>query len=209
MPRRMVLSAVSPLLFRDFMIRSLVLVLLAAPCSADAADAGHVGLALTYDDYGSDAFMDGRSGDDPASWSPALVAQYVREPSGWLEGWPALGIGIGRWNSSFKGNCCGFSGAEVDAEFTNLDLLVANFAQRGAVREVWYLLGGVSSVDVATDFDTDAVAGITAGRESAAQVGFGFFAGKAGGFTGGFELRHTRLSDFGVTTARFSVGGGF
>lgn len=193
------------------MIRSLplVLLLLAVPQLAVAADAGHVSVALAFDDYGSDTFVDGRDGDDPAAWNPALVAQYVREPTGWLAGWPALGVGVGRWHSSFKGDCCGFSGSEVDVEFTNLDLLVANLDRDGAFREVWYLLGGVSSVNVETDFDTDGVEGITAGRESAAQVGLGFFAGEAGGVTGGFELRYTKLSDFGVTTARFSVGVGF
>jgi len=186
------------------------LFLLAVPSSTLAQDAGHVSLALSSDNYGSDAFRGGRDGSGNGSTlNGALVAQYVRDPTGPLSWLPTLGVGIGRWNSSLEGNCCGFSGSEVNVELTNLDLLLANLDQRGNIREVWYLLGGVSSVDVGADFNTAGVEGVSAERQSAFQLGFGFFAGRSGGFTGGFELRHTRLPDFDITTARITVGIGF
>lgn len=182
-------------------IMALALPLMAA---AEERGAGHVGLVLSNDDYSEDAFEIGRE-DDGTSMAPGATLKYVYEPGGW----PLLGLGVTHWRSALEGDCCGFENATVTSTFTSLDLLLGNLELSGDVREVWYLFAGASSVDIETDFDATAVPSIEEDHQDAVQFGVGFFAGPPGGFSGGFELRRTRLDDFAITHLQLSVGYGF
>lgn len=178
---------------------------LALPLMAAAGErrAGHVGLVLSNDDYSDEAFEAGRE-DDDSTMAPGVAVKYVYKP----ERFPLVGIGVAHWRSELSGDCCGFEESTLEPAFTSVDLLVGNLTTSGDVREVWYFFTGATSVDVRTDFDATA-AGIEEGRQGAVQLGLGFFAGPPGGFSGGFELRPTRLDDFDVTHLQLSVGYGF
>lgn len=172
--------------------------------AAETRSAGHAGLVLSSDQYADEAFAAGRE-DGGGTLAPGATVKYVRDPGRF----PLVGVGVTRWRSALEGDCCGFEGVTVNSTFTSLDLLLGNLATSGDVREVWYLFAGVTSVELEADFDTATVPTIEEGRQDAVQFGLGFFAGPPGGFSGGFELRRTRLDDFAVTHLQLSVGFGF
>lgn len=178
---------------------------LALPLMAAAEErgAGHVGLVLSNDDYPDEAFEAGRE-DGGSTMAPGVTLKYVYKP----QRFPLVGIGLAHWRSELDGDCCGFEDATLEPTFTSIDLLVGSRTTSGDVREVWYFFAGATSVDMQGDFDVTS-AGIEEGRQGAAQFGLGFFAGPPGGFSGGFELRRTRLDDFAMTHLQLSLGYGF
>lgn len=183
---------------------------LSAPAWAGDAGAGHVGLMLSMDAYSDETFEAGQD-DDARTTEPGTGAlvRYMAPPDLGPDWLPTLGIGAGRWGSRLEGSCCGFADEHARFTFTAVDLLVGNLSRSGDVHEAWYLLLGGSSVDVEPTFDAGGVEGLTSGRQRGGQVGFGFFAGTAGGFSGGFEARYTQAGELSVTNWQISVGMGF
>ena len=172
--------------------------------AAETRSAGHAALVLSSDQYSDEAFAVGRE-DGGGTLAPGVTVKYVHDPARF----PLVGLGLTRWRSRLEGDCCGFEGTTVTPTFTSLDLLLGNLETSGDVREVWYFFAGASSVELEADFDTTTVPTIDEGHQDAVQFGLGFFAGPPGGFSGGFELRRTRLDDFAVTHLQLSVGFGF
>lgn len=185
----------------------LVALHLAIPLQVAAGGAGHIGLALGGEDYDSDYFAGGRE-ESQIVWSPGVTVKYLwSDDDGAL---PTLGAAINRWEHEVEGDCCGFEDDGIDVAVTALDLLWGNLSTRpNGGYEAFYVFAGVSSIENETDFANPEAVGAPEGDETGGQLGVGFFAGRDGGFSGGFELRGTSFANHYSVRTQISLGYGF